>query len=181
MLVRSLRAAGLHASDERTGRILNVLSPSRASFRLRAVVVGTVAFQTYGALLGFFTLPAQAVRTGDLDIAQDYGFRWRSTIARPLVSWTSCARPITAFTAVPKLDPSKSATYRTPDGYAVDVLTTSRHAGEEETSRLDALNTDATPYVFSTSCCGKRSRPPCCTVTVCWCACPPPRATRCTS
>ena len=49
---------------------------------------------------------------------------------------------------VPKLHPGKSAAYRTPDGYAVDVLTTSRNARDEETSRLEALKTDATPLRF---------------------------------
>ena len=146
LLVRSLRAAGLHAPDERTGRILNVLSQAGV-FRLRAAVVGTVAFQTYGALLGF-PLPAQAVRTGDLDIAQDYGISVTidDGLDRSFLDVLRAADP--SFTPVPKLDPSKSAAYRTPDGYAVDVLTTSRHAGDEETSRLEALKTDATPLRF---------------------------------
>lgn len=146
MLVRALRAAGLHTPDERTGRILKTLAHAGV-FRLRAAIVGTVAFQTYGALLGFI-LPAQAVRTGDLDIAQDYGISMAldDRLDRSFLDVLRAAD--TAFSPVPKLDPSKSATYRTPDGYAVDVLTTSRHAGDEETSRLDALNTDATPLRF---------------------------------
>lgn len=146
LLVRALRAAGLHAPDDRTGRILGALAQAGV-FRLRAAVVGTVAFQTYGASLGF-VLPAQAVRTGDLDIAQDYGISVTidDGLDRPFLDVLRAADP--AFAPVPKLDPRKSATYRAPDGYAVDVLTTSRHAGDEETSRLDALNTDATPLRF---------------------------------
>ncbi|WP_297509342.1 GSU2403 family nucleotidyltransferase fold protein [uncultured Caulobacter sp.] len=146
LLVRALRAAGLHAPDNRTGRVLQVLAQAGA-FRLRAAVVGTVAFQTYGALLGF-TLPSTAVRTGDLDIAQDYGVSVAldDGLDRPFLDVLRAADP--TFIAVPKLDPAKSANYRTPDGYAVDVLTTSRHAGDEATSRLDALNTDATPLRF---------------------------------
>jgi hypothetical protein len=146
LLVRSLRAAGLHAPDERTGRVLNVLAQAGV-FRLRAAVVGTVAFQTYGAALGFL-LPSQAVRTGDLDIAQDYGISVTidEGLDRSFLEVLRAADP--TFAPVLKLDPSKSAAYRTPDGYAVDVITTSRHAGDEETSRLDALNTDATPLRF---------------------------------
>lgn len=146
LLVRSLRAAGLHAPDERTGRILSALSQAGV-FRLRAAVVGTVAFQTYGAALGF-ALPSQAVRTGDLDIAQDYGVSVAidDGLNRPFLDVLRAAEP--AFAPVPKPDQGKSATYRTPDGYAVDVLTTSRHAGDEQTSRLQALNTDATPLRF---------------------------------
>jgi len=145
-IVRALRGAGLHKADERTARILRALCTAGA-FRLRAVVVGTVAFQTYGALLGF-SLPSQAVRTGDLDIAQDYGvsIALDDALDRTFLEVLRGADP--AFEAVPKLDPGKSATYRTPDGYAVDVLTTSRDAGDAETSRLKSLNTDATPLRF---------------------------------
>lgn len=145
-LVRALRAAGLHAPDDRTGRILGALSRAGV-FRLRAAVVGTVAFQTYGAALGF-VLPSQAVRTGDLDIAQDYGVSVAidDGLDRTFLEVLRAADP--AFAPVPKLDHRVSATYRTPDGYAVDVLTTSRNAGIEETSRLTALNTDATPLRF---------------------------------
>ncbi|HJV42720.1 nucleotidyltransferase family protein [Caulobacter sp.] len=146
LLVRSLRAAGLHAPDDRTGRTLKAMARAGV-FRLRAAVVGTVAFQTYGSALGF-VLPSQAVRTGDLDIAQDRGISVTidDGLDRPFLDMLRTADP--TFSPVPKLGPSKSATYRTPDGYAVDVLTTSRHAGDEETSRLDALNTDATPLRF---------------------------------
>lgn len=146
MIVRALRAAGLHAPDERTARILRALSAAGA-FRLRAAVVGTVAFQTYGALLGF-TLPSQAVRTGDLDIAQDYGVSIALDDALEVGFLEVLRSADPAFSPVPKLDPGKSATYRTPDGYAVDVLTTSRDAGDAETSRLAALKTDATPLRF---------------------------------
>lgn len=146
MLVRTLRAAGLHAPDDRTGRILDALARAGV-FRLRAAVVGTVAFQTYGAALGF-VLPSRAVRTGDLDIAQDYGVSVAidDGLDRSFLDVLRVADP--AFTPVPKLHPGKSAAYRTPDGYAVDVLTTSRNAGGEETSRLEALKTDATPLRF---------------------------------
>jgi len=146
MIVRGLRGAGLHTPDERTASILRALGAAGA-FRLRAVVVGTVAFQTYGALLGF-TLPSQAVRTGDLYIAQDYGVSVAldDRLDHPFIDVLRGADP--TFKAVPKLDPAKSATYRTIDGYAVDMLTTSRGGGDEETSRLASLNTDATPLRF---------------------------------
>jgi len=146
MIVRALRGAGLNAPDDRTARVLRALGAAGA-FRLRAVVVGTVAFQTYGALLGF-VLPSQSVRTADLDIAQDYGVSVAldDGLDHAFLDVLRAADP--AFKPVPKLDPSKSAAYRTPDGYAVDVLTTSRGVGEDETSRLTALKTDATPLRF---------------------------------
>nr|WP_246780586.1 GSU2403 family nucleotidyltransferase fold protein [Rhizobium sp. AQ_MP] len=40
-------------------------------FRLRGVLIGTVAFQCYSGLLGM-RLPMAAILTGDADFAQDY-------------------------------------------------------------------------------------------------------------
>jgi hypothetical protein len=67
-MVAALRAAGLPGPDAMTGRVLAALEEAGV-FRLRAVVVGTVAYQTYGGLLGE-RLGLAATRTGDLDIAQ---------------------------------------------------------------------------------------------------------------
>ncbi|HQR91363.1 MAG TPA: GSU2403 family nucleotidyltransferase fold protein, partial [Caulobacter sp.] len=89
-----------------------------------------------------------AVRTGDLDIAQDYGVSIALDDALEVGFLEVLRSADPAYSPVPKLDPGKSATYRTPDGYAVDVLTTSRDAGDAETSRLAALKTDATPLRF---------------------------------
>ena len=67
-MVRALAAAKLPAPDSLTGRVLLALSEAGA-FRLRAVVVGTTAFQCYGPMLGF-RVPAGLGRTEDLDIGQ---------------------------------------------------------------------------------------------------------------
>ncbi|WP_193188967.1 GSU2403 family nucleotidyltransferase fold protein [Nisaea sediminum] len=67
-LVRSLRGARLSAPDRLTGTVLVAFSDAGV-FRMRAVVVGSVAFQTYPALLGV-GIPANLARTADLDIAQ---------------------------------------------------------------------------------------------------------------
>lgn len=67
-MVVALRAAGLPGPDAMTGRVLAALETAGA-FRLRAVVVGTVAYQIYGGLLGE-RLGLAASRTGDLDVAQ---------------------------------------------------------------------------------------------------------------
>jgi hypothetical protein len=67
-LVRSLRAARMPAPDALTGNILAALA-SAGAFRLRAVLIGSVAFQTYLPLLGV-RLPAILSVTGDGDIGQ---------------------------------------------------------------------------------------------------------------
>lgn len=67
-LVRSLRAARLPVPDRLSGEVLEALAEAGV-FRLRAVVVGSVAFLAYSGLLGV-RIPASLSRTGDLDIAQ---------------------------------------------------------------------------------------------------------------
>ena len=67
-MVRALRAAGLPVPDGLTGRVVAALAGAGA-FRLRAVLVGSTAFQCYGPMLGF-RVSGALTRTGDLDIAQ---------------------------------------------------------------------------------------------------------------
>lgn len=57
---RSLKAAGLPEPDGITSPVLEALA-NAGMFRLRAAIVGTVAFQTYSGLLGV-KLPGTAVR-----------------------------------------------------------------------------------------------------------------------
>jgi hypothetical protein len=67
-MVRALRAARLPAPDTMTGDILAAMAEAGV-FRMRAVVVGSVAFQSYYGTLGVY-LPATLTRTGDLDLGQ---------------------------------------------------------------------------------------------------------------
>lgn len=146
-IVGALLGAGLPAVDDRTGRILRALSEAGV-FRLRGAVVGTVAFQTYPGLLGAW-LPQTALRTGDLDIAQDYGVSVAIDDQLDAPFFDILRGVDRRFEAMPKpLEPAKVARYVLPDGFAVDVLTTSRGGADESTSRLNSLRTDATPLRF---------------------------------
>jgi len=60
--------AGLAKPDRLAGDIIEVLAKA-GFFRMRGVVVGTVAFQTYSPLLGIH-LPNTAMMTSDVDVAQ---------------------------------------------------------------------------------------------------------------
>ena len=62
-----IRSANLPRPPREIGEVLVALA-REGVFRLRAVLIGTVAYQTYPGLLGT-RLPAQTVLTGDLDIA----------------------------------------------------------------------------------------------------------------
>lgn len=67
-MVRALRAARLPTPDRISGEIAAALAEAGV-FRLRAVLVGSVAFQAYPGLLGV-RLPAAISRTSDIDVAQ---------------------------------------------------------------------------------------------------------------
>src|ERR1700746_4098628 len=63
-----VRSYGLPRPLPEIGKVLSALAKAGV-FRLRGVLVGTVAFQTYPAMLGV-KLPRAPVQTGDVDIAQ---------------------------------------------------------------------------------------------------------------
>ena len=67
-IVRSLRAAGLPAPPQLAGQVIAALAHA-GLFRLRGVLVGSLAFQTYAGMLGVKFANA-ALMTGDIDIAQ---------------------------------------------------------------------------------------------------------------
>ena len=139
---RSLVGAGLPEPDSLTAAIIDAFADAGV-FRLRGIIVGTVAFQTYAGFLGV-RLPNAAVRTGDLDLAQDYGVSvaLNDTLDAPLLDVLKSVDP--AFAPVPSLaDPNVAATYARPGGYRVDVLTTNRGAERDEPVNLPSLQSDA--------------------------------------
>ena len=139
---RALTGAGLPEPDSLTGAVIEALAEAGV-FRLRGVIVGTVAFQTYAGLLGI-KLPNASVRTGDLDVAQDYGISVNldDALETSLLEVLQSVDP--DFQAVPSLaGPNVAATYSRPGGYRVDVLTTNRGADRDAPVRLPTLKSDA--------------------------------------
>jgi hypothetical protein len=146
-IVRALIAGGLPRPDPITGAVLEALAQAGA-FRLRAVVVGSGAYAVYAGLLGI-KLPAASVRTGDVDIAQDFGVSVAigEALDRPLLDVLRDVDP--AFTPrAYAFDPALAASFVRPGGFRVDVLTTSRGRVRDVPSRLPALRADATPLPF---------------------------------
>lgn len=144
---RSLIAAGLAEPDSFTASIIESLALAGV-FRLRAVIVGTVAFQTYAGLLGV-RLPGASIRTGDLDLAQDYGISVAldDKLDQRLIDILRSVDP--AFVPVPTLaNPLVATTYARPGGYRVDILTTNRGADRDDPVRLPSLQTDAVPLRY---------------------------------
>lgn len=144
---RSLGAAGLPAPDSLTAAVIDAFAEAGV-FRLRGVIVGTIAFQAYAGHLGI-KLPGAAVRTGDLDLAQDHGVSVAldESLDRPLIDILRSVD--TSFAPVPALaGPHVAASYRRPGGYRVDILTTNRGAERDEPVRLPSLQSDAVPLRF---------------------------------
>jgi hypothetical protein len=146
-IVKSLVAAGLPAADVVTGSVLDAFARAGV-FRLRCVVVGSVAFSTYAGHLGI-KLSAQSIRTGDLDLAQDYGISLKldDALDQPILDILKTVDP--EFAPVPRLrGRAFQASFVRPGGYRVDIVTTNRGGERSTPVRLPALQTDATPLRF---------------------------------
>ncbi|MEQ8281932.1 MAG: GSU2403 family nucleotidyltransferase fold protein [Parvibaculum sp.] len=142
MLVRS---AYLPRPQAKMGQVIQALAEAGV-FRLRAVLIGTTAYQTYAAMLGV-RLPAASIQTGDIDIAQ------HRTISVATEDKTPPALSVLqevdpSFRAVPHFDPTRSTSYIADGGVRVDFLTPNRGGDSDEPEPLPALGTDAAPLRF---------------------------------
>ncbi|WP_407170732.1 GSU2403 family nucleotidyltransferase fold protein [Bradyrhizobium sp. ORS 111] len=116
-------------------------------FRLRGVLVGTIAYQTYAAMLGV-RLSAGSLQTGDVDIAQFKNVSVAVEDSTPPV--LDVLKEVDkSFRAVPHVaDGRRVTSYAAKGGLRVDFLTP--HQGREtgRPQKLPALNTDAQPLRF---------------------------------
>lgn len=146
-LVRALRAAGLAAPDRRMGAVLAALADAGV-FRMRATLVGTIAYQTYPALLGV-PLPATSLMTQDIDLAQTWGvsIAVNDQVHLPLLDVLRQAdrsfRPISAVS-----HEGKPTAYQSDVGLRVEMLAGNRGAERDSPVRLEALQSYATPLRF---------------------------------
>ncbi|WP_429932973.1 nucleotidyltransferase family protein [Agrobacterium vitis] len=133
------REAGLVAPDRFTGAVVETLAAA-GLFRLRGVLVGTVAFQCYAAHLGI-RLPMAAILTGDADLAQDYAISSEvEDSIPPILDLLQGVDP--SFRALPHISGSPhSNAFRNSSGYRVEFLTTNRGAEEysDQPAQMPAL------------------------------------------
>jgi len=138
-LVRALAAAGLPTPDSLSGRIVEAMWKA-GFFRLRGVLVGTLAFQAYAGVLGV-QLGRRPLMTQDADFAQFWGIS--ENIGESLEPpQTILQRVDTSFKQVPHLaDPFVSTRYRNARDYLVDFLTPNRGSDEHQgkPARMKAL------------------------------------------
>lgn len=116
-----VREAYLPRPEGKTGDIVQALAEA-GFFRLRGVLVGTVAYQCYPAILGM-RLPATSMVTGDADFAQFHSISVAVEDAMPPVLQTLKAVD-PSFREVPhRADSRFSTQYSSRSGYKVEFLT----------------------------------------------------------
>jgi len=140
MLVSSLRGAGLPHPNPITGDVIEALWKA-GFFRLRGVLVGTVAFQTYAGLLGA-RLPGTAMMTGDIDVAQFHSISQMVDDTMAPIGEV-LTRVDQSFMPLPQLNSRDlAAAYRNDQGYKVEILTPNRGSNEHQgkLTRMPALS-----------------------------------------
>jgi hypothetical protein len=140
------RSFNLPRPIPQVGEIVSALAKAGV-FRLRGVLVGTVAYQTYPAMLGI-KLPGATLQTSDIDIAQfsNISVAVEDTTPPMLEVLQSVDK---TFRAVPHASGARHSTsYAARGGMRVDFLTPNRGPDTDKPKRLPALGTDAQPLRF---------------------------------
>ena len=146
LLSTLVRSFGLARPVPEIGEALSALARA-GIFRLRSVLVGTVAYQAYSAMLGV-KLPVSALQTGDIDIAQftnvSVAMRDRTP---PVIDVLKTVDQ--TFRAVPhSVDGRRVTSYVARGGLRVDFLTPNEGPETDQPEALPALHTDAQPLRF---------------------------------
>lgn len=138
-LVRALAAAGLPTPDTLSGSIVEAFW-KEGFFRLRGVLVGTLAFQTYAGLLGV-DLGRRPLMTQDADFAQFWGIS--ENIGESMRAPLAILKDIDpTFKDTAQLgDPFVTTRYKNRRDYAVDFLTPNRGSDDHQgrPARMRAL------------------------------------------
>lgn len=141
-----VRAAHLPRPDADISAVLAALSKAGV-FRLRGVLVGTAAFQTYAAMLGARFVLKDIYQTDDVDIAQFVEISRSVEDEIPkMLAVLRAEDP--SFQPVPySPDSGRVAIYKSRK-LRVDFLTPNRGPERNEPQELRALGTDAQPLRF---------------------------------
>lgn len=133
------REARLVAPERFTGDVVEALG-SAGIFRLRGVLVGTVAFQTYAGYLGV-RLPGASLQTGDTDFAQHYSIS--SSVEDSLPPILEVLKKIDpTFREIPhRSDPARVTQFENATRYKVEFLTPNRGSDDfaDHASAMPAL------------------------------------------
>lgn len=123
-----LRSGGMAAPDRFAGEVTKALADA-GLFRLRAVLIGSVAFGCYSGLLGV-RLPNSVIQTGDADFAQDLAISAEVEDSLPPILEVLQSVDVT-FKAIPhQANKAKVVAFTNSDGYRVEFLTGNRGSDE---------------------------------------------------
>jgi hypothetical protein len=123
-----LRSGGMASPDRFAGEVTKALADA-GLFRLRAVLIGSVAFSCYSGLIGV-RLPNSAIQTGDVDFAQDFAISAGvEDSLPPILEVLRSVDP--TFQAVPhQADKAKVVAFVNSVAYRVEFLTSNRGSNE---------------------------------------------------
>src|SRR5579863_5959903 len=141
-----VRSAHLPRPLPEVGAVLMALAKAGV-FRLRSVLIGTVAYQTYSAMLGT-RLPAATIQTGDVDVAQSSDVS--IAIGDKTPPMLEVLRGVDrSFHSITHLHDARRVTsYAASGGLRVDFLTPNRGRDSDAPKYLPALGTDAQQLRF---------------------------------
>jgi hypothetical protein len=129
-MVRALSAVGLPVPDSISGEVVEALWKA-GFFRLRGVLVGTLAYQCYAGILGV-RLSGATLMTQDADFAQFWGISQNVGESMPPMLDVLHAVDET-FKEIPTLDdPFVTWRYRNGRGYNVEFLTPNRGSQDHQ-------------------------------------------------
>ncbi len=123
-----LKSMGNPAPGPLEGGIVKVLA-EEGIFRMRSIIVGSMAYQTYGSLIGV-KLPLAQMMTQDVDFAQDHGISI-SIDDRTGNLLEALQRYDETFRPAPQVnDSTNSTTYANAQNFRVDFITSDRASDE---------------------------------------------------
>lgn len=146
MVTALVRTLGLPSPLPQIGKVVGALARAGV-FRLRGVLVGTVAYQTYSAMLGA-KLPRSLLQTSDVDVAQFTNVSIAvSDHTPPMIDVLKGVD--NTFRKIPHTSSHGSETsYSAKNGLRVDFVTPKEGPETDEPQHLPALRTAAQPLRF---------------------------------
>jgi hypothetical protein len=141
-----VRSFGLPSPVPQLGDIIAALAGA-GIFRLRSVLVGTVAYQCYAGMLGL-RLPGALVQTSDIDVAQFTNVSVAiGDQTPPMLQVLQGVEK--SFREIPHTSDSRlTSSYVAKGGLRVDFLTPNEGPESDRPQTLPALQTDAQPSRF---------------------------------
>lgn len=134
-----LREARLPPPERMTGDVVAALAEA-GLFRLRGVLVGTVAYQIYAGYLGI-RLPLATMQTGDTDLAQSHALS--NAIGDTIPNVLNVLKQVDpSFRSIPhRQDKARTTKFRNATGYEVEFLTpnTGSADNDDRASPMPAL------------------------------------------